>query len=101
MQFLLAKVVIATMFARSSEAFAFHTPRPSQRHARCGAFTLAAKKVSFKEDARRGLVSGINKVSYCYLVHRCALSLPPLNRCHLPSDSNLHCLFDSDNPTIS
>jgi hypothetical protein len=71
MQLILANVVLATMFAGSSDAFAFHTPRPSQHHARCGAFTLAAKKVSFKEDARRGLVSGINQVSSCYLVLRC------------------------------
>jgi signal transduction histidine kinase len=34
-----------------------------RRHASLSITTLHAKRVSFKEDARRGLVSGINQVA--------------------------------------
>lgn len=43
---------------------AFHLAPGHSRHwGSRSTVALSAKKVSFKEDARRGLVSGINKVS--------------------------------------
>lgn len=50
-------VIVAALLAGPASAFAPNTP--AQR----ASFALDAKKVSFKDDSRRALVSGINKVA--------------------------------------
>lgn len=50
-------VLVAALLASPAAAFAPSKP------ARRASFSLDAKKVSFKDDSRRALVSGINKVA--------------------------------------
>jgi chaperonin GroEL len=57
MKFTSTSVIVAALLA--SPAAAFAPIKPAQR----ASFSLDAKKVSFKDDSRRALVSGINKVA--------------------------------------
>lgn len=58
MKFILTSTVAAALLATSSNAFT--CPKPSFHRT---SVALDAKKVSFKEDSRRALVRGINKVA--------------------------------------
>jgi chaperonin GroEL len=60
MKLLLSRAAMAAILAGSATSFTFVTPSSNQR---AGTVALDAKKVSFKEDSRRALVAGINKVA--------------------------------------
>ena len=63
MKFLLSSAAITAILAGNTDAFAFVNTQRHRSAGTAGTVALEAKKVSFKENARTGLVSGINKVS--------------------------------------